>query len=122
MYQLCRRHPLRARSDKASQAGSNLPAVSSYYAGRDADIRAAYERMRQPTVAQARKRLSKRELRAAVDIVTRRRRRCYAASLASGRCRKREVTRTKFRRLIDRELAAPRRCFGAAGARPGGRQ
>jgi hypothetical protein len=93
-------------SDERVQVASNLPAVSSYYAGRDADIRAAFERHAAIYRRQATKLLSKRELRAAVDIATRRRKEFYASNLALGSDpKKREVNRRKFRRLIDRDLA-----------------
>lgn len=92
-------------SDNRGEVGSNLPAVSSYYAGRDDEIRAALERHAAIYRRQARKLLPKRELRAAVDIATRRRKEFYASNLALGSdARKREVNRTKFRRLIDRDL------------------
>ena len=45
------------------------------------------------------------ELRAAVDIITRRRTEFYASNLALGsKAKKAEANRTKFRRLIDRDL------------------
>jgi len=93
-------------SDKRVVVASNLPAVSSYYAGRDADIRAALERHAAIYRRQAEKLLSKRELRAAVEIATRRRKEFYASNLALGSdTKKQEVNRRKFRRLVDRDLA-----------------
>jgi hypothetical protein len=93
-------------SNKDVEVGSNVPAVSSYYARRDADIRAAFEQHAAIYRRQAKKLLSKRELRAAADITARRRKEFYASNLALGsEARKHEVNRTKFRRLINRDLA-----------------
>jgi hypothetical protein len=93
-------------SDKEVQTGSNVPAVSSHYARRDADIRAAFERHSAIYRRQANKLLSKRELRAAVEIAVRRRREFYASNLPLGsEPAKQAVNRKKFRRLIDRDLA-----------------
>ena len=93
-------------SDKGVEVGSNVPALSSYFARRDADMRAAFERHAAIYRRKAEKLLSKREWRAAADIAARRRKEFYASNLALGsEARKQEANRKKFRRLINRDLA-----------------